>query len=552
MPKVSRDDVMAHLARSRVIKNEPTQPPTVFKEGVPVSSVPGATDIKSVMLNPLTRLQGFKGKTIIEPRKLVDYRILRRIAEEAWLVNTLIIHLQNQVRPFLKPSTDKNVRGFHLRLKDRDKSPSPAAKEYLKTLEQFFIKTGFGPDPERRDDIVHFGMKLVRDYLTVDQVTTELQSTAGGDLFAFWAADPATIMRVTEEGYEGDDAIRFIQQINSIETAYYTDKDLIFDYGNPRSDIEYSGYGYSRVEAAARLIIAQIQSFAYQAGALTEDALPRGAILLNGDAGMEDVEMIQDYIIDIMSGGPGSKWKIPIIPGGMGGDGKNNALQWVNFRNTSREMEFVEWTDMLWSAVCALFGTDMEELGLKSSKSGSMLGANVAPRLEESKSRGLSTVLSFIESHFQKILDRIDDRIDFEFIGYEKDDPKAKGDLEEQQLRTWRTIDDIRREKDEEPFNQPWSKMPLNAYTVQMKQAEMMGGGGAMGGAPGDEGGQMGGPGDHEDYRSLMMDMEDGQEDDGDQGHDQAQSPEQGNQVEQENAPRTQKSMSDDVIEIIV
>ena len=538
MPRFSRDDVLAHLANRRIIKNESTQPQGAFQEGVPKSAVPGATDIKSVMLNPITRLQGFKGKTIIEPRKLVDYRILRRIAEEAWLVNTLIIHLQNQVRPFLKPSTDQNVRGFTLRLKDKDKNPSQTAKDYLRRLEDFFIKTGFGPDPERLDDLMHFGMKGVRDYLTLDQVTTELQRTAGGDLFAFWATDPATIMRVTEEGYDGDDSIRFIQQVNGLETAYYSNKDLIFDYGNPRSDIEFAGYGYSRVEAAARLIIAQINTFAYQAGALTEDSLPRGAILLNGDAGMSDVEMIQDYIIDIMSGGPSSKWKIPIIPSGMGKDGNStNALQWVNFRNTSREMEFVEWTDMLWSAVCALFGTDMEELGLKSSKSAPMLGANVAPRMEESKSRGLSTVLTFLESHFQKILDRIDDRIDFEFIGYEKDDPKAKGDREEQELRVFRTIDEIRVEKDLEPFNEDWSKIPLNAYTVQLKQASMMGGGGMPGGGE-DMGG---GPGESEDYRSLMMDQDEGD------GFGQEESPDGG-----EEEPVTKKSLSGDVIEIII
>lgn len=543
MPKISRDDVMAHLARSRLIKPDSAQPVAAFQEGVPKSAVPGASDIKSVMLNPMTRLQGFRGKTIIEPRKMVDYRILRRIAEEAWLVNTLIIHLQNQVRPFLKPSTDKNIRGFTLRLKDRERAPSPAAKDYLQTLERFFMKTGFGPDPERLDDLMHFGMKAVRDYLTIDQIATELQLTNSKDIFAYWAADPATIMRVTEEGYAGDDAIRFIQQVNGIETAYYTNQDLIFDYGNPRSDIEYAGYGYSRVESAARLIIAQIQAFSYQSGALTEDSLPRGAILLNGDAGMEDVEAIQDYIIDIMSGGPGSKWKIPIIPSGMGGDSKNNALQWVNFRNTSREMEFTEWTEMLWSAVCALFGTDMEELGLKSSKSGSMLGANVAPRMEESKSRGLSTVLTFLESHFQKILDRIDDRIDFEFVGYEKDDPKAKGDLEEQELRTYRSIDEIRKERDLEPYNEEWSKIPLNAYVVQLKQSEMMGGGmpGGDEGMPGGEDEQGAGPGGHEDYRNLMMDQDD------DDGY-----PQDEPQEDMEEDSSTQKSLSGDVIEIII
>lgn len=543
-PRISQADLLGHLQKARIIQGGESQPSAAFGAGVPVSAVPGATPIKSVMLNPLSRLQGFKGKTVIQPRKVVDYRLLRRVAEEAWLVNTLIIHLQNQVRPFLKPSTDKNIRGFQIRLKDKDHAPSETTKEYIKGLTDFFVKTGFGFDPERRDDIVHFGMKGVRDFLTIDQISTELQYTLAGKMFAYWAMDPATIIRVTEEGYGGNDQIRFLQEVDSTPTAYYTDRDLIFDYGNPRSDIEYAGYGYSRVESAIRLIMAQINAFAYQAGALTEDSLPRGAILLNGDASMEDVELLQDYIIDIMSGGPMSKWKIPIIPGGAGSDGKGNALSFVNFRNTSREMEFVEWTEMLWSAVCALFGTDMEELGLKSSKSSPVIGANINPRLEESKSRGLSTVLTFLESHFQKILDRIDDRFDFEFIGYEKDDPKAKGDLEEQELRTFKTIDEIRVEKDLKPFNEDWSKMPLNSLAVQLKQSAQMGGG-MMGGMPGQD--QNAGPGGNSDYRNLMMGDEDFGEEDNQDEQDTGD-----NGAEQDQEPRTEKSISDDEIVIII
>lgn len=544
MPRISQDEVLGYLRKNRVIRDGPA----VYQEGVPQSQVPGAVPVQSVMLNPTTRLQGYRGRTQIQPRKVIDYRVLRRLSEEAWLVNTLIIHLQNQVRPFLKPSTDKNIRGFQIRLRDADATPSDAAKEYLKTITDFFIKTGFGPDPERRDNLIHFGMKGVRDYLSIDQLATELQLTVTGKPFAFWATDPATIIRVTEEGWDGDDAIRYIQEIDKVETARYTDRDMIFDFGNPRSDIEYAGYGYSRVEAAIRLVLSEINTFAYQSGALTEDSLPRGAILLSGDADMGDVEQIQDYIIDIMSNSPASKWKIPIIPGGAGSDGKGNALQWVSFRNTNRDMEFIEWHESLQAAVCALFGTDMEEIGLRSSKASSIIAPNTTPRLEESKSRGLSTCLTFLEGHFQQILDRIDDRLDFEFIGYEKDDPKAKADLDKAQLETWRTIDEIRVERDQKPFNEDWSKMPLHPSAVQIfmsaKQQENMAAmGGGMGGMQGQPQGDQG-PGGDQDYRNLMMDPNDGNDEEptGGQGS-QGEIPEQG---------ETKKSLIDDIIEIVV
>jgi hypothetical protein len=468
MPKISRKEIFEYLQKSRVIKEN-----TLIgsETGSPGFTVPGAEPVKSVTLNPLSRLNGFRGKTIIQSNKVVDYRVLRRLSEEAWLVNTLIIHLQDQIRPFLKPTTDDNTRGFQVRLKDTGKPITGSVADYIKTLTNFFMNTGFGPDPERQDDIVHFCMKVVRDYLTIDQIATELQRTVGKDVFAFWDIDPATISRVTEEGYNGDDSIRFIQEISQIPTAYYTIDDLIFDYGNPRSDIEYCGYGYSRVESALRLIIAQINTFSYQASALTEDNLPRGMLMLNGDADLQDVEEIEDYIIDVMSGGPMSKWKIPIIPSGTDSEGKSNSVQWVNFRNTNREMEYTEWTHMLWSAVAALFGTDLEEIGIKTNSSTPLIGDNTDPRTQETKSRLLSTILGFIEGHLQKILDKVDDRFDFEFVGYERKDEKKEADLLSAQLSTYTSIDDIRKSKGLVPYNKPWSQMPLSQYTVQMETA---------------------------------------------------------------------------------
>ena len=44
-----------------------------------------------------------------------------------------------------------------------------------------------------------FTSKQVRDLLTLDQVSTEVQRTVSGRPFAFWAVDPATIYRVDEE-----------------------------------------------------------------------------------------------------------------------------------------------------------------------------------------------------------------------------------------------------------------------------------------------------------------------------------------------------------------
>lgn len=555
--KISRDDVLQHLAKSRIIKpyNDPYDQMQSLNAGMVQNHPRGAEPVRSVMLNPQNRLWGGRGgRTVIQPRRVVDYRILRRLADKAWLINTIITHLQNSVSPFLKPSTDVNIRGFQIRAKEPDYTLTDGGRARAKQIQDFFLKTGLGYDPERRDDLVMFSKKAIRDYLTIDQLATELQRTKTGSLWAFWAIDPATISRVTEEGYEGNDQIRYIQEIDLVPTAQYTDNDMIFDFSNPRSDVEYAGYGFSLVEQAIELVIAAVNTFAYNAGALTEDNLPRGMLLLNGDADMETVESIEDYIVDVMSAGPAAKWRIPIVPSGIqGGEGKRG-LEWVNFRTSNRDQEFIEWLDFVWSSVAALFGIDLEELGIRTKKGTSVMADNVTPRIEASKARGLSNTLSFLESHFQKVLDRFDDRFDFEFVGYEKDDPKVKMDLLEAELRTYRSIDDIRTERDEKPYGEKWSQIPLNQYVMQMIQSEQqaaMGGmmGGMPGGAPGAEGGEQpgaDGPYEDQEYRDGMFGNEGSGGDDGWGDPDAEYTG--GNQED-----RTQKSIDDtDIIEIVV
>lgn len=490
MPRVGEEEVLGYLQKSGIVKQlVPPSSITGLDEGKIPTAPNQVIPVRSVMLNPSTRHVGVQGRKRVEPNRHINYRVLRRISEKAWLINTIITQ-QNKIRPFLKLSTDENIRGFQLRAKEKDAILNEQQKKRLSDIGMFIQKTGWGPDLEREDDIVRFGMKFVRDYLSIDQIATELQRTVAGQVYAYWAIDPATIIRCNDIS-DGplEDAIRYVQEIDMVPTAYFTAKDLVFDYGNPRTDIDHSGYGYALTEQAIDLIIAQINAFWYNAGAMTEDNLPRGMLLLNGDADIEAVQEIEEYIIDIMSGGPQAKWRIPIIPAGnvSGGENSKKALEWVNFRNTNREQEYVEWTDHLWSAVAALFGVDLEELGIRTHKSGPVLSDNVTPRIEESKSRGLSSILSVLENHLQKIIDATgDDWIDIEFVGYERDDPKAKMDQIEAEIRTYRCIDDIRRDHGEEPYNQEWSKIPLNPQVVQMVMAQQSQG--APGAIPGMDG----------------------------------------------------------------
>lgn len=150
-------------------------------------------------------------------------------------------------------------------------------------------------------------------------------------------------------------------------------------------------------------------------------------LLLNGDADLEDVEAMEEFIVSVMSGGPGAKWRIPIVPANSEG-GKEKSLEWISLQKMNAEMQFAEWTEFLWTSTAALFGVDLEELGIRTQKSTTLLGENVEPRIMESKSRGLGAILSFMQNHLQRIVDMIDDRFAVKFVGFEKDDVKLRNE----------------------------------------------------------------------------------------------------------------------------
>ena len=145
-------------------------------------------------------------------------------------------------------------------------------------------------------------------------------------------------------------------------------------------------------------------------------------------------------------GGPQNQWRIPIIPSG----GKDNGIEWKAM-NTNREMEFQAWMDYLTSAVVALFGCSMDELGLQSQKSQAMFENGGSDRMNNTKSSLLGDLLVFLESYLNRIVEKINPDYMLEFVGYEQDNPSTVADNDEKEVRTWKTLNEKRAEKGLEP-----------------------------------------------------------------------------------------------------
>ena len=398
----------------------------------------------------------------------VSARVLREIARKAWVINICISSIEKKIKPFLKPSTDRNLRGFVILKKGEEIGKSKNSKE-KKEIEDFIIHTGNYEDSDR-DTFTKYASKIVRDLLTIDQVSTEIQYNRAGNVIAFFAVDAGSIERILPNKEHPE--FKYAQVINGMPQVAYTDKELLFDYAHPQTDIYHSFYGLSPIEQAIDLIASEINTVTYNAGAFTENKLPRGMLLVDGGLDYEATEEMTDYIAEILSGSPSNQWRIPVIPADMGkGDGGSNAIKWVQLGGNNRDMEFSNWLDFLVSNVVALFGCSMEELGLQSQKSQSMFEREGKTQIETSKSAILGDTLSFLQDYINRILAIAYPDYQLEFVGYEKDDPKAIVDIDKEEIGSYKTLNEKRLEKGLKELDAEWANIPLNPQAVQLFQA---------------------------------------------------------------------------------
>lgn len=440
---------------------------------------PSASGAQSSFFNKYTITENIYGNLKTADRAFsreVDCQTLRRVSKKAWIINLCITNVQKKIRPFLKPSTNRNLRGFVVKKIGEDVIKAAGRKSAEReTIEKFLLNCGFEESSDR-DNFNRFCTKIVRDVLEIDQVATEILYTRAGKPYAFCAVDGATIEKIMPDQDNPYD-IKFVQLIDNIPTAYYPEGTLIFDYQNPRTDVEHPFYGYSYVEQAIDLITSSINAFTYNAGFFTENKLPRGMLLLDGNASQETVEQMEDYLADIMSGTTANQWRVPIIPAGNGTGGESNSIKWVQLGGTNREMEFQGWLDFLVSGIVSLFGCSMEELGLHSSKSQPVFERNTAPEIEASKSLVLGDMLAFLQQFINRIIKKVFPGYEIEFVGYERDDPQQVLSLAKQELESYKTLNEVRKEKGLPPLKAKWAdECPANPQFVQMYQASQMSG----------------------------------------------------------------------------
>lgn len=428
-----------------------------------------------------------------EKYSLLDYQKCRQITYADPIVASIVQTRLNQVASFCVPQADKFNSGFRISMRDPEKEPKDSDKKKIREIEAFLMNCGvpenFEDTPElnRRDNFETFIRKITRDSLTFDQVNFEITPRVNGMPYCFQAVDASTIRRVPDNkeqldqsgfmGNKGGVAMhnpaakeisskmfkqfdpkhpKFVQVINGVIRHQYDEWEMAFGVRNPRTDILAYGYGYSEIEMLVTTITSHMNAETYNRKFFSQGSSIKGVLAFEGSVPPDQLEAFRRQWY-AQASGVNNAWRTPIIA-----MGKESKLNWQSLHANNREMEFGKWLEYCIKTMCGVFQIDPLEIGFDISKSGSgqsggggsSLGnSNQQERVRFSQDKGLKPLLVFIQHLINDyIVYRIDPNFEFRFVGLNVGSDKDELDKQVQQVKSFKTINEIRAEQDLEPL----------------------------------------------------------------------------------------------------
>ena len=449
-----------------LVSSETGTSPKMYKSMTPslnnvdlAKSMPGR-ELKAYMENPIRMAESTNYKD--KPSSL-SYSILYQMSVKNSVVGAVINTRVNQVSTFTKPARfSEDGVGFKIRLRDPQETPSAEQKEVMNSIELFLENCGFNDDSDR-DDFDTFIRKIVRDSLTYDQLCFEVIPDRKGRPAEVVAVDAATI-RAASENYQADQSwsnftpkkneeVKWVQVVDGTVVSWFTAKELAFGVRNPRTNINLQPYGFSELEQLIQQITSHLYAEEYNSKFFSQGGTTKGIINIKSDPnGIGNKEQLESFKrqwraqVNGMSGA----WKTPVlqVPDG---------IEYVNVSQSNREMEFANWMNYLINIVCAIYQIDPAEVNFPNnggaSPQGSVFESSQESKLKNSKDKGLKPLLRFIESVINKfIISKFSQDYVFVFTGLDEKSEEEKAELDSKQVKTWRTINEIRKEHGEKPL----------------------------------------------------------------------------------------------------
>jgi hypothetical protein len=339
----------------------------------------------------------------------------------------------------------------------------------------------------RRDNFDSFIRKMVRDTLTLDAVVFEKQLNQRGVPHAIWPIDPSTIKYAAEKWVDAGDGtmkptqpettngmpVRYVQELyNGHRVAVFNERELSYTVRNPRTDLEFNGYGLSELEILAETVTQILFTEQYNAKYFTQNALPQGVLTIAGKYTPEAIESFKRQWVAQVSG-VNNAWRIPI----MAIDEAAGGVDFKPFKESNRNMQYNLWLEYLIQTACSVYTIDPSEIGyaIKGAGGGPMVEHSGATKFDFSKDKGLRPLLKFFAHIFnEQIVQEIYPDLFFEWVGIDSMSEKDKIELVTKKLQNGMlTVNEVRALSDEEAIDENWANAPASPALLQVYMADL-------------------------------------------------------------------------------
>ena len=484
--------------------------PAMIKADDPMRGISGekpARGPRAVFFDPLS-LQyslGYKDR-----RYSLTYDTLRRISHQVSIIASIINTRIAQIASFCEPYRLTKSLGFRIKHKSPDHLTSDSEREFIEHLEAFVLSCG---EPGRSNPFIRmkrpkfetFLKSIVRDTLTFDQLGFEIVPRRDKIPFEFWATDAATLRIASPDRdtsshfshhwrtpltptlqpgrfdnlYAGERygdrwpdsnerAASFVQIVNGQIENIYSNDEMAFGVRNPRTDIYIQGYGYGELEQLITIVTSIIYAEEYNRRFFSQGANPKGLLNFKGDNWTPDqLEGFKRQWIAQVAGTENA-WKTPIT--------QSEGIEWIDLQRSNQEMGYQGWLEYLIKITCGVYLIDPAEINFDlhgGVQQTPLFESSQEWKLKASRDRGLKPLLRFIAGLINEyIIDKIDDHFMFEFAGLDELTEQEKHELIKEQIASYKTLNEARRELDLPEIQGGIGELPLNPTLVQLLQMQ--------------------------------------------------------------------------------
>lgn len=336
-----------------------------------------------------------------------------------------------------------NIRNNQIATAEWDIVPVDETKRWSKRLQAQLQDLFDSPNPEDRN-FPTFMMKVTEDILTLDagviekerspdRVVRRMWSVDGGKVKvnALWDGDPKEPRFYWYPLYNGDpkDAVPFLA------------KDMPYIMANP---VSYLPIGIAPLETLKYAVDAMLKGDEYNVRQIVS-AAPDGMIDLGEGAGDKSVEAFKAY------------WKAEVAGrGAMAFIGGSKGAKFHQFRQSNRDMQFLEFQTWYVRKVAAVFGLSPQDLGLTMD----INRANAQQQAEQSEDRGQRPLMALIQESLTREIvwdDQFggrDNNLAFRFKRLNLKESLTKAQINEIALGGvgWKTVDEARTDDGRAPI----------------------------------------------------------------------------------------------------